>query len=847
MIRIAMFVLTLIAVIVAITEAHSQSQEPATQRLQSKRAGPQARQLSEPPQAKPQPLQPAFGGTWQTATAAPVGLLNNPLLLTDGTVIALIDGTSNWYRLTPDAFGNYATGTWSQIASMPSGYEPLDFASAVLPDGRVLVEGGECNTPVTPCTQSVWSSLGAIYDPIANVWTAVSPPSGPGWINSDPPGSCNGGIGDAPAIVLPNGIFMLAAACAFPNVDALFDAGTLSWTSTGAPPIRYLQGEQGYTLLQNGKVITIDVGDIPNAWAYDYTSGTWSSIAPTPVPLVDPVSCSTHEIGPAVTRPDGTVVAFGGVTSCSGAIADPTAIYSPSSDTWIQGPNLPAICGTSGTNFCTLADAPAALLPNGNILFAASAGFQTAPTHFFEFTSANAINQVADDVYYSSNISAYELNFLVLPSGQILATDYSSYVELYTPTGNPNPSWAPTVTSMPGCVAPGGSYVLHGTQLNGLSQGAAYGDDFQAATNYPLVRIVNNASGHVFYARTSGHSTMSIAPGQAGSTNFKVAANTEIGASTLYAVANGIPSAGTVVTVDRVCPNTHDFNGDGKSDIAWRDTSGNLALWLMNGAQVSSSGGLGVVPTSWSIVGQRDYNGDGKADLLWRDTSGSTALWFMNGATVASSAGLGVIPTTWKVVATADFNGDGKADILWQDTSGNLAMWLMNGATVSSSGGVGNVPSTWSIVGTADFDADGKTDLLWRDTSGNTAIWFMNGATVSSAGGLGNVPIAWSVAGTGDFNGDGYCDILWRDSSGNTAMWLMNGAAVSSSGGLGNVPTTWSVVHTGDYNGDGKADLLWRDTSGNTALWFMNGATVASSVGLGNIPIAWTVQSANAE
>jgi hypothetical protein len=36
---------------------------------------------------------------------------------------------------------------------------------------------------------------------------------------------------------------------------------------------------------------------------------------------------------------------------------------------------------------------------------------------------------------------------------------------------------------------------------------------------------------------------------------------------------------------------SHDFNGDGKSDVAWRDTSGNAALWLMNGAQVLQSGG----------------------------------------------------------------------------------------------------------------------------------------------------------------------------------------------------------------------------------------------------------------
>jgi probable HAF family extracellular repeat protein len=292
---------------------------------------------------------------------------------------------------------------------------------------------------------------------------------------------------------------------------------------------------------------------------------------------------------------------------------------------------------------------------------------------------------------------------------------------------------------------------------------------------------------------------------------------------------------------------THDYNGDGRSDIAWRDSSGNGALWLMNGATLSSSAGIGNVPTNWSIVGQRDFNGDGKYDLLWRDGSGNTAMWFLNGTQVASAAAVGVIPTVWTVVGTADFNGDGNGDILWRDTSGNLSMWLMNSASVASAAGVGNVPLTWTIVGTGDFNADGNADLLWHDTSGNTAIWFMKDGQVSSSAGVGNIPTNWSVVGTGDFNGDGKSDILWRDNAGNTSIWLMNGAAILSAGGLGNIPTTWSIVQTGDYDGDGHSDLLWRDGSGNTSIWFMDGLTISSTAGLGNIPTNWTVQSVNAE
>jgi hypothetical protein len=293
---------------------------------------------------------------------------------------------------------------------------------------------------------------------------------------------------------------------------------------------------------------------------------------------------------------------------------------------------------------------------------------------------------------------------------------------------------------------------------------------------------------------------------------------------------------------------THDNNGDGLSDIVWRDTSGNVAVWLMNGTQVALSGIAGTAPVAtWSIVGQRDFNGDGTYDLLWRDTSGDTSIWFMTGTQAFSSAPVGVIPTTWSVAGVADFNGDGKGDLLWRDSSGNTSVWLMNGASVLSAGSLGNIPTTWSVAGTGDFNGDGKADILWRDSSGNTSIWFMNGTSVSSSVGVGNIPTTWTVVGTGDFNADGKTDIVWRDNSGNTSIWLMNGASVLSSGSIGNVPTTWSVALAGDFNGDGKSDLLWRDTLGNTAIWFLNGLQVSSASGLGNIPTTWTVQGLNAE
>ena len=86
-------------------------------------------------------------------------------------------------------------------------------------------------------------------------------------------------------------------------------------------------------------------------------------------------------------------------------------------------------------------------------------------------------------------------------------------------------------------------YSLQGTQLNGLSQGAAYGDDAQMATNYPLVRITNLATGHVFFARTDNPSSMGVATGSLlVSVHFEVPATIEPGPSELSVVTNGIAS-----------------------------------------------------------------------------------------------------------------------------------------------------------------------------------------------------------------------------------------------------------------------------------------------------------------
>src|SRR5581483_2923532 len=295
--------------------------------------------------------------------------------------------------------------TWQRIASLPAGYAPLYFGSAVLPDGRVMVEGGEYNASNGNNCHAVWTNLGAIYDPKANKWTSVAPPSG--WST----------IGDAQSVVLPNGTYMQANCCN--TQQALLDASNLTWTITGKGKFD-VNDEEGWTLLPDGTVLTVDAyvfkyhANGVNYEIYNPATGRWRSGPPigTIVQLWDSypnAQQASQEVGPAVLRPDGTVFATGanGVPGESGH----TAIYDTNTKSWTAGPDFP--------NGLDIADGPAALLPNGNVLMETSPGIFNSGSRFFEWDGSSFTDVTAGNTD-APNGPSYIGNMLVLPTGEIL-------------------------------------------------------------------------------------------------------------------------------------------------------------------------------------------------------------------------------------------------------------------------------------------------------------------------------------------------------------------------------------------------------------------------------------------
>lgn len=460
-------------------------------------------------------MDDAATGTWAKLTTQPPFNTDSANLLTDGTVLVHQYNSNAWWKLTPDINGSYLNGTWTQMASMQTGYAPLYFANAVLPDGRVIVEGGEYNN-LSP----VETNQGSIYDPVANVWTTVNPPTG--WNN----------IGDSPGIVQPSGVFMLGQGGFSSTKQVTFNASTLTWTAITNTGKADTFSEEGFGLLPNGKILTVDTDNIPNSELYDPATMKWTSAGSTIVALPD---AGSFEVGPEILRPDGNIVAFGGTPH--------TSIYNPTAGTWTPGPDYP--------NSNDSADGPASLLPDSNILLPASPGVFQGNITFYIFDGITFTQ--APSTQSSPSLQSWQTRSLILPTGEMMylvADGRTKDVELYTTTGRVRDAWRPRIQKVAATLSRGMTYRISGTQFNGLSGCSDYGDDAESATNYPIVRITNTATGHVFYARTHDHSTMAVATGMAKvSTMFDVPAAAETGASSIEVVANGIASRAKPVTI----------------------------------------------------------------------------------------------------------------------------------------------------------------------------------------------------------------------------------------------------------------------------------------------------------
>ena len=227
-----------------------------------------------------------------------------------------------------------ASGTWTLTGSMNALRFDNDDTATVLPDGEVLVAGGD-STGISA----------ELYNPATGTWTLT--------------GSMNTPRYSGTATLLPDGDVLVAGGGEGTTGTAeLYNPATGTWALTGN--LHTNREDQTATLLNNGEVLiaggfseNAPFTELSSAELYNPATGTWTLTG----------SMSTAVYGATATLlENGEVLVAGGLTTTGSAVAT-AELYNPATGKWTPTGSMNA--AREGGN--------ATLLPNGDVL--ATSGF----------------------------------------------------------------------------------------------------------------------------------------------------------------------------------------------------------------------------------------------------------------------------------------------------------------------------------------------------------------------------------------------------------------------------------------------------------------------------------------
>jgi hypothetical protein len=772
--------------------------------------------------------QPVPIGNW-SPVSQPSQYMSRPILLTDGRVLALGADGQQWFTLSPDSAGNFSDGTWT--AAAPMSVWRTYFPSNVLPDGRVLVLGGESSgdTPIGAYTGS-----GETYDPVSNTWSPIDYFPGPP--NTNPLGQIVYEPGPAPTELVRAGSANKVLSGSFWGPQTfLFDPTSTTGQQWGGLTYKSqvdgndASGEEGSVLLPDGSVLTYDLtrsnpGIHPDGFfkaeRYFPSANQWadaSHLDATNPPQYglglyrDEHNQPISEIGPPMLlppdgdHPDGLVLFLG----ANGH----TALYDPA------GTTTTTVGGTSVTEYGTWYANPGGDLPtgdggdedtvvelaNGNVLL----GPEISQGNVGEYSYAQKafIQQPTN----SGPTSKADIGGLLdLPNGHVLmVTD--GQVWDFDPgilPANQNPDWRPIEASRPEIhdppiqIGPRGTYELLGYGLTGVSEGSTEGDDAENSSNYPIVKLTLGANA--WYVKT--HDWTPGVQESLSSVLFDVPPTLSPGADyTLTVIANGIES------------HAIDFKPD--YGVVYADSS-----WqnLSDGTQIQDADP--VLP------------GDQGAVI------GTNAFASVNAAITAANDG------GWVIVNGA--NGGSTSGVFHEQVAvnSNVGLYLQNGSVTfdTLSGNdpdaeldlnapltVGdNVTSTafaGSIVGPGSLTKVGMYDeLTLSGPVSNAGGVFIEGGFVQPAapGVLAGTTVKVDYPNGLDLSGLTAATVGALAGGVNGSVTLGTSTQTLTAGGLG-VPTTFAgpISGTGSFVKVGAGAMTFTGT-GTTARVTVNGGSV---------------------
>jgi hypothetical protein len=507
-------------------------------------------------------------------------------------------------------------------------YTRMFFASAVLTNGNVFMAGGEYGTG---------RRHAELFDPLNNTWTKIPDPL---------PGPA---FSDAIGKILPNGNVLVAPVSQFGGC-LIYNVAGNSW-QTAASTIN--QNEVAWVKLTNDAILTIDTG-AQTSEHYVPSLNQW--VADGNVPVV--VYGYGAELGAGFLLPNGKVFFIGGSTNTAIYTAGPTP---GSAGSWVAGPVM-----VFGTDQLGAVDAPAAMMVNGNILCALGpVGGFNGPTSFYEYDYlANAFTAVSAPGGGSSYSASapFATSMLCLPDGTVLfiGGQNSSSLYIYTPDSAALAAGQPGIGSI--TQNADGSYHLTGTNLNGITEGAAYGDDEQMDSNYPLVRLTNSISGNVYFGRTYNWNSTSVQTGsRVVTTEFVLPQSFPAGTYSLSVVANGNPSQPTNFVYSPPTIPTGLVANNGSNSLvrlSWNATAGATAYNVKR--SFITNGYFGTIAT---VSGITSYTNTGLTNGLTYyykvAAVGSGGASSDSAVAVATPAGAPLIPGAAQVNLSSLYNRTG--------------------------------------------------------------------------------------------------------------------------------------------------------------------------------------------
>jgi len=327
-------------------------------------------------------------------------------------------------------------------------------------------------------------------------------------------------------------------------------------------------------------------------------------------------------------------------------------------------------------------------------------------------------------------------------------------------------------------------------------------------------------------------------------------------------VSAGLSASG-VVNFDLARVRYGDFNGDGRTDVAYVDGLSSLTpmrIFLSSGtgfgpALPGPSRSVGATASAAmndiARVKIGDFNGDGRSDLLIIESGVSAlpvAVYLANpdgtfpsqpsfrGPTVQMLA----VDVDVSRLMLGDFNGDGQSDILYfppSTTAASLAVYLSNGSGFSAPifgplFGTTEGVAALARVKLGDYNGDGATEIGLLSPGAGLAmsIYALNAARTGfvylMAGPIRTVRtdpkgqrIDASRLSAVDVNGDGLTDFVALEGNGTVAPMSIylatgNGFAARADGpsryfDSASPDASLARLRFGDFNGDGRTDIAF--------------------------------------